>query len=127
VARNESAANKPSLTAKIAAEFFGTFFQTLVAAGVDILYFTGTGHVDYVSRWLARGFITAAMIYAFSGTSGAHIDPAVSIPPQILGGTDGIVWIYAIGPCIGAVLAALAMTLFSARPGRGERKAAVGG
>ncbi|HEX3671787.1 MAG TPA: aquaporin [Candidatus Cybelea sp.] len=223
---------------KLGAEFIGTFFQTLVAMGVDVLYYTGTGHIDYVSRWLARGFITAAMIYAFSGVSGAHIDPAVSlgffvrramalpqllwywiaqfaggfgaalllfalwghaivlgashpgpsfthlqaaiaeailtfllmlvilmtakaaavgkqsalavgltvaacgffagpvsgasmnparsIPPQILGGALNLVWIYSIGPCAGAVLAALVMTLFFARPGEGERKAAKG-
>lgn len=231
--------NKPSVAAKFGAELLGTFFQTLVATGVDVLYYTGTGHVDFVSRWLARGFITAAMIYAFSGISGAHIDPAVSlgfavrrampvvqmlyywtgqfvgglaaalvvfalwghavvlgashpsppftqfeafiaeivltflvmlvilmtaeenaavgkqaalavgltvaacgffagpisgasmnparsIPPQLIGGANGIVWIYAVGPCVGAVLAALAMTLFSPRPDRGEHKAAVG-
>lgn len=224
---------------KLGAEFIGTFFQTLVATGVDVLYYTGTGHIDYVSRWLARGFIAAAMIYAFSEVSGAHIDPAVSlgffvrramplrqmlwywtaqfaggfgaalllfalwghaivlgashpgpsfthlqaaiaeviltfllmlvilmtakaaavgkqsalavgltvaacgffagpvsgasmnparsIPPQVLGGALDLVWIYSIGPCVGAVLAALAMTLFFARPGEGERKAAKGG
>ena len=71
--------NVKPLGRKLGAEFFGTFFQTLVATGVDVLYFTGTGHIDYVSRWLARGFITAAMIYAFSDVSGAHIDPAVSL------------------------------------------------
>ncbi|MBV8066724.1 MAG: aquaporin, partial [Candidatus Eremiobacteraeota bacterium] len=58
--------------------------------------------------------------------SGASMNPARSIPPQIIGGAYGIIWIYALGPCIGAVLAALAMTLFFARPDRGERKAAVG-
>jgi glycerol uptake facilitator-like aquaporin len=48
---------------KLGAEFVGTFFVTLVATSVDVLYYTGTGHVDYVSRWLVRGFITTAMIY----------------------------------------------------------------
>ncbi len=63
---------------KVGAELAGTFFATLVPTVVDILYYTG-GHVDYVSRWLARGFITVALIYAFSEISGAHIDPAVSL------------------------------------------------
>lgn len=67
-----------TLVAKAVAEFLGTFFITLVATGVDVLYFTGA-HVDYVSRWLARGFITTAMIYTFGEVSGAHIDPAVSL------------------------------------------------
>ena len=232
-------ANKPSLAQKIGAEILGTFFLTLVATGVDVLYFSGQGHVDYVSRWLARGFITAAMIYAFSGISGAHIDPAISlgfavrrtmplaqmllywtgqfaggfaaalllftlfghgvvlgashpgpqfthaqaaiaevvltfllmivilltaeeeatvgkqsalavgltvaacgffagpisgasmnparsIPPQLVGGAYDLIWIYTIGPCVGAILGAFVMKVFFARPHRGERKAAVG-
>ena len=230
---------RPPLAAKLAAELLGTFFVTLVATSVDVLYYTGTGQVDYVSRWLARGFITAAMIYAFSEISGAHIDPAFSlgfavrrampvvqmlyywtaqfaggfaaallvfalwghsvvlgashpgkqftqveaalveivltflvmivilrtseeeatvgkqaalavgltvaacgffagpisgasmnparsIPPQVIGQAYSIVWIYAVAPCVGAVLAAMAMTFFTGPPGKGERKAAVG-
>ena len=68
---------KPRIPQKLAAELTGTFFATLVPTVVDIAYYTG-GHVDYVSRWLARGFITVAMIYAFSEISGAHINPAIS-------------------------------------------------
>ena len=230
---------KPTLPVKVGAEIIGTFFQTLVATTVDVLYFSGQGHVDYVSRWLARGFITTAMIYAFSGVSGAHIDPAVSlafavrralpvaqmifyvtgqfvgglvaslavvalwphsvvlgashpgpgfshgialiaevvltflvvivilttaedeakvgrqaavavgmtvaacgffagpisgasmnparsIPPQLLGGAYDLIWIYAIGPCAGAVLAAMAIAALAPRPDRGERKAGEG-
>ena len=223
---------------KLGAEFTGTFFATLVPTAVDISYYAGD-HVDYVSRWLARGFITAAIIYAFSDISGAHIDPAVSlgfavrrvmsirqlasywivqfagafgaallaqrlwgrllllgashpgpkythvqavlaeiiltflvmivilgcaekeavvgkqaalavgftvaacgffagpvsgasmnparsIAPQILGGAYDLVWIYAIGPCAGAALAALAAWFFFGRPDEGEAKAARG-
>ncbi len=234
----EREATKPSLAERVAAELLGTFFQTLVATSVDVLYFTGAGHVDYVSRWLARGFITAAMIYSFSGISGAHIDPAVSlgfavrrampvadmlyywvgqftggfaaallvfalwghavvlgashpgpqythveaaiaevvltflvmlvilltaeqaavgkqaaiavgltvaacgffagpisgasmnparsIPPQVVGGAYDLIWIYAVGPCVGALLAALVMRYFFDSPDEGERKAATG-
>jgi|SRR5579863_807667 len=238
MARKMVNAGKPSLPQKIGVEFFGTFFVTLVATGVDIGYYTGS-HVDYVSRWLARGFITTAMIYAFSGISGAHIDPAVSlgfavrrampvtqmlfywgsqfaggfgaaalamalwkndvglgasrpgpqytqldavlaeivltfllmivilacaedestigrqaalavgltvaacgffagpvsgasmnparsIAPQLLAGLGGLSWIYAVGPCVGAALAAGAMQFLSPRPREGERKAATG-
>ncbi len=71
-------AKKPPLSAKLAAEFIGTFFATLVPTSVDILYYTGH-HVDWVSRWLARGFITVALIYVFSEISGAHINPAISL------------------------------------------------
>jgi len=60
------------------AEGVGTFSLTLVAIGVDVGYFAGHG-IDEVSRWLARGMVTAAMIYAFSSISGAHLNPAVSL------------------------------------------------
>ena len=234
-----SEARRPSLVQKVGAEVLGTFFVTLVATGVDVLYYTHIGHVDYVSRWLARGFITTATIYAFSEISGAHLDPAVSlgfavrrampplqmllywagqfagafgaafaifaiwgsgvrlgashpgpsftfveaalaelvltfilvtvilmtsqgaaavgkqsalavgltvaacgffagpvsgasmnparsIAPQVVGGSAELVWIYAVGPCAGALLAALVTTLFFGRPDEGERKAAKG-
>jgi len=230
--------NKHSELQKIGSEAFGTFFATLVPTSVDILYFTG-GHVDYVSRWLARGFLTTALIYAFSEISGAHIDPAVSlgfairgvlgirrlaaywlaqfaggfaaagfaymlwgsrirlgathpgpsysfltalfteiiatfllmtvilltaeqeatlgkqaavavgmtvatcgfvagpisgasmnparsIPPEILGGELNLTWIYALGPCLGAIAAALAVFAIAGPPREGERKAAEG-
>ncbi len=229
---------KPQLPQKLGVEFVGTFFATLVPTAIDVLYYTGA-HVDYVSRWLARGFITAAMIYAFSEISGAHIDPAVSfgfalrrvmpvrmmllywasqfvggfaaaaiaqslwpgklffgashpsprytqveaviaeviltflvmivilacaeekavvgkqaalavgltvatcgffagpisgasmnparsIAPQVLAGAYGLVWIYAVGPLAGAALAALAARFFFGRPDEGEREAAEG-
>src|SRR5579863_462351 len=238
MARKVVDAGKPSMPQKMGVEFLGTFFVTLVATGVDIGYYTG-GHVDYVSRWLARGFITSAMIYAFSGVSGAHIDPAVSfgfvlrrampvaqmllywvsqlaggfvaaalaltlwkgdlafgasrpgpqysqfdavvaeviltfllmivilacardepvigrqaalavgltvaacgfvagpisgasvnpartIPPQLFAGMGGLSWIYVLGPFLGAALAAAAMQLLSPRPREGERKAGRG-
>jgi aquaporin Z len=232
-------ARRPSLAQKVGAEVIGTFFVTLVATGVDVVYYTHTGGVDYVSRWLARGFITTATIYAFSEISGAHLNPAVSlgfvlrrampplqmllywagqfagafaaafavfaiwgsavvlgashpgptftfgeaavaelvltfilmmvilmtsqkaaevgkqsalavgltvaacgffagpvsgasmnparsIAPQIVGGAGHLVWIYAVGPSAGALLAALVTTIFFQRPDEGERKAAKG-
>lgn len=69
---------KPSLAAKLGAEGLGTFLITATAIAVDVFYFTGH-HVDYVSRWLARGFVASAVVYAFSDLSGAHADPAVTI------------------------------------------------
>lgn len=66
-----------ALGQKLAAEAIGTFLITLAATSVDILYYTGY-HVDYVSRWLTRGFITAVVIYGFSEVSGAHVDPAIT-------------------------------------------------
>ncbi len=70
-------ADKPTLWQRLAAEALGTFFITATAIGVDIFYYT-QGNVDYASRWLARGFVVAAVIYAFGEISGAHADPAVT-------------------------------------------------
>jgi aquaporin Z len=67
-----------TLAQKLGAEALGTFLITLTATSVDILYYTGH-HVDYVSRWLARGFITAVVAYGLSEISGAHCDPAITI------------------------------------------------
>ena len=51
---------------------------TATAIAVDVLYYTGNGGVDYTSRWLARGFVAAAVVYAFAEISGAHADPIVT-------------------------------------------------
>ncbi len=52
--------------------------MTLTSASVDTLYYTGD-QVDFVSRWLTRGFVTAVLIYALSEISGAHLNPVVSL------------------------------------------------
>jgi aquaporin Z len=70
--------DKPSVWRRLAAEALGTFFVTATAIGVDVFYYT-QGNIDYASRWLARGFVVAAVIYTFAQTSGAHVDPAVTI------------------------------------------------
>jgi len=62
--------------------------------------------VDFVSRWLARAFAAAAVIYAFSEISGAHANPAVTIgfalrrvfPWGLAGG-------YIVAQFVGALLA----------------------
>jgi aquaporin Z len=238
VSRQAEPTNGALVSRKLAAELIGTFFATIVPTSVDVLYYTGA-HVDFVSRWLARGFITTAIIYALSEISGAHIDPAVSlgfwvrrvlplrlavlywiaqfaggfaaaalafglwghkialgashpgpeyshtiafiaeivatflvmmvilgtaeaeakvgkqaalavglsvatcgffvgpisgasmnpgrsIPPQIFSGQFDLIWIYVLGPCIGATLAAFAAFYLCGEPRRGEEKAAKG-
>jgi len=58
--------------------------------------------------------------------SGASMNPARSIAPQIVGGDFNVIWIYAVGPLVGAALAAAVGLVLFGRPGRGERKAAHG-
>jgi len=115
----------PGISQKVSAELIGTFFATLVAMSVDILYYTGS-HVDFVSRWLARGFVTIALIYAFSEISGAHINPAISLGFAVRRSMPWplmfLYWIAQFGGAFGASLLALAlwgpaMVLGASHPG----------
>ena len=100
---------------KLAAEFAGTFFVTFAAVAVDVLYFTGD-KADYVSRWLARGFVTAALIFALSEISGAHVNPVVSIAFAIRRAMRwGLAAAYCVAQFAGAIAASgAAMALFGA-------------
>ncbi len=109
------------------AELVGTFFVTLVPTLVDLTYFSGHG-VDAVSRWLARGFIAAAMIFSFAGVSGAHLDPAVSLAFWARGVFAARkLALYLVAQFLGALLASAlvfaawgkAIVLGASRPGPG--------
>jgi aquaporin Z len=111
---------RPTLWQRLMAEAAGTFMLTVVAIGVDVLYFTGH-HVDDVSRWLARGFIAAAAIFAFSAVSGAHLNPAVTFGFALRGVFP---WpraaAYAVAQFVGAFAAAgLAFALYGPLLGLG--------
>lgn len=69
---------RPTELQRLGAEFFGTLFLTLVAAGADIIDTVTKGEIGHTSRYLAPGCIVAAMIWSTSGISGAHINPAVT-------------------------------------------------
>lgn len=75
---------------------------------------------------VAVGLTVAACGFFAGPISGASMNPARSIPPQLLGGAAGLSWIYVVGPCAGAVLGALTAKLFFPKPDRGERKAGEG-
>lgn len=70
---------QPTLGQKLLAEFAGTFFLTFVAAGADVIDAGFGGEIGHVARYLAPGLLVLAMIYALSGISGAHINPAVTL------------------------------------------------
>lgn len=56
-----------------------------------------------------------ALLVAFEAPwSGTSLNPARSLGPALLSGTAGWMWIYLLGPCAGAFLAAVA----AVRPGR---------
>jgi aquaporin Z len=69
---------KPSEAQRLGAEFVGTFFLTLVAAGADVIDYTSGGQIGHTARYLASGCLVTAMIWTLSAVSGAHINPAVT-------------------------------------------------
>ena len=64
---------------KYTAEFIGTFAMVFCGTGVMTINEITGGEVTHVGIAITWGLIVMAMIYAFAETSGAHINPAVSI------------------------------------------------
>ncbi|MGZ4772092.1 MAG: aquaporin [Ilumatobacteraceae bacterium] len=74
--------NEPAestLPRKVLAEFVGTFFLTLVSAGVEIVSVLEPGHIDRTVKAAAPALVVAAMIYSVGDVSGAHLNPAVTL------------------------------------------------
>lgn len=64
---------------KYIAEGIGTFALVLCGTGAIVINDVTNGSVTNLGIALAFGLIVTAMIYVFGSTSGAHINPAVSI------------------------------------------------
>ena len=78
VSREHGRKEDPSEGTRAAAEFVGTFFLVFVAAGADIIHAQSGGAITQTSRYFAPGLLIAALTWALSGVSGAHINPAVT-------------------------------------------------
>jgi aquaporin Z len=61
------------------AEFGGTFFLVLVAAGAGVVNAVSHGQVGRAAAVTAPGLMVLALIYTIGETSGAHLNPAVTI------------------------------------------------
>ena len=61
------------------AEAFGTAALVFVAVGADAMAVASGGAVSVAARAVAPGLLVAAMIYAIGDTSGAHLNPVVSL------------------------------------------------
>jgi aquaporin NIP len=95
------------MTRRLAAELVGTFFLVLIGPGAAMVNARTGGGLGVTGVALAFAFVVAAMILAFGGVSGAHINPAVSIAfwsARRLPGRDVVPYVAA--QCAGAVMAA---------------------
>src|SRR5208283_6020323 len=91
------------------AELIGTMILVIIGCGVATIAsegFLGPAYA-YVGIALAFGLAVLAMVYAFGGISGCHINPAISISMLIAGKLsikDTI--FYVVFQCIGAIIGA---------------------
>ena len=70
----------PSLEGRrLFAEGFGTFFLVLVAAGGPVVNAVRGGKISLAAQVAAPGLMVMAIILFMGATSGAHLNPAVSI------------------------------------------------
>ena len=73
---------------------------------------------------IAVGLTVAACGFFLGPVSGASMNPARTLAPQIFGGIANLSWIYLLGPSIGAGLAvAAAQAIFGSPRGDEEEKA----
>jgi MIP family channel proteins len=76
--REQQARTEPTMGRRLAAELFGTYALTLVAAGVES---AAVGHpeIGHAERASAPALMVLALIYALSDVSGAHFNPAITL------------------------------------------------
>jgi aquaporin Z len=95
-----------SLYRCLLAECIGTFVLTAVAAGGDVIDVVSGGQIGHVGKYLASGLILTGLIYTFSGISGAHFNPAVTLAFALRGALPlGRAAGYWLAQLVGATLA----------------------
>lgn len=97
---------------RAAAELLGTFCIVFAGTGAVVVDHVSGGQISHAGVALTFGLVVMAMIYALGETSGAHLNPAVTIAFAISGRLPGsAVPIYLAAQCAGALVASMLIAL----------------
>jgi aquaporin Z len=100
----------------------------LTAILVSIIFNTATGSRSIGHNAAIAGGGTVALLGLFaSPISGASMNPARSLGPDVAGVDFAGWWVYVAGPVIGSLVAVLIITKLRGLPRKAERTAAEGG
>ena len=100
----------------------------LTAILVSIILNTATGHRSIGHNAAIAVGSTVALLGLFaSPISGASMNPARTLGPDIVSTDYTGWWVYVAGPVIGAAIAVLIIATVRGLPGKEEREAAEGG
>jgi aquaporin Z len=94
---------------------------------VSVILNTATGYRSIGhNAALAVGSTVALLGLFASPISGASMNPARTLGPDIVSGNYTGLWIYIVGPLVGAAIAVMLIALVRGLPGKAERGAAEG-
>src|SRR4030088_2264114 len=96
------------ITAKLLAEFIGTFSFVFIGAGTAAVVGDGVGLPGIAAIALAHGFTIMAFAFAYGSVSGGHMNPAVTVGVLAAGAMSaGEAIGYIVSQLIGGIAGAL--------------------
>jgi len=96
------------ISAKLVAEFIGTFSFVFIGAGAAAVIGNGVGLPGIVAIALAHGLVITAFASAYGSVSGGHMNPAVTIGVVAAGAMDPIDAVgYVASQLVGGIAGAL--------------------